>query len=44
MYRPRALIIGAVLTFVALAYLLFSRWFVKQDARGKFLRVSLRNA
>jgi hypothetical protein len=43
-YRPLALIIGAVLTFVALAYLLFSRWFVKRDAHGKFLRVSLRNA
>jgi len=43
-YRPAPLLAGAILTIIALAYLLFSRWFVKRDARGKFLRVSLRNA
>jgi hypothetical protein len=43
-YRPASLLAGAILTVIALAYLLFSRWFVKRDARGKFLRVSLRNA
>ncbi|HEV7484624.1 MAG TPA: hypothetical protein VGQ65_02995 [Thermoanaerobaculia bacterium] len=43
-YRPASLLAGAILTIIALAYLLFSRWFVKRDARGKFLRVSLRIA
>ena len=43
-YRPAPLLAGAILTIIALAYLLFSRWFVKRDARGKFLRVSLRIA
>jgi len=43
-YRPASLLAGAILTIIAIAYLLFSRWFVKRDARGKFLRVSLRNA
>jgi hypothetical protein len=43
-YRPASLLAGAILTMIALAYLLFSRWFVKRDARGKFLRVSLRIA
>jgi hypothetical protein len=43
-YRPASLLAGTILTMIALAYLLFSRWFVKRDARGKFLRVSLRIA
>jgi uncharacterized membrane protein YfhO len=44
MYRPRSLIIGAVLTLAALAYLLLSYMFVKRAARENFLRVSLRIA
>ncbi|MGA8808558.1 MAG: hypothetical protein WB973_11830 [Thermoanaerobaculia bacterium] len=43
-YRPASLLAGGILTIIAIAYLLFSRWFVKRDARGKFLRVSLRIA
>jgi hypothetical protein len=43
-YRPASLLAGAALTTIALAYLLLSRWFVKQGARENFLRVSLRIA
>jgi hypothetical protein len=43
-YRPASLLAGVILTMIAIAHLLFSRWFVKRDARGKFLRVSLRIA
>lgn len=40
-YRPRSLIIGAILTLAALARLLFSTMFVKRSGRENFLCVSL---
>jgi hypothetical protein len=43
-YRPRSLIIGAVLTLAALARMLFSTMFVKRVGRENFLRVSLKIA
>jgi uncharacterized membrane protein YfhO len=43
-YRPASLLAGAILTMIAIARLLFSRWFVKRDARENFLRDDARNA
>lgn len=43
-YRPAPLLAGAILTMIALVRLLFSRWFVKRDAREKFLREDSRIA
>ncbi|HXH37035.1 MAG TPA: hypothetical protein VNN08_00260 [Thermoanaerobaculia bacterium] len=43
-YRPSALIVGAILTLAALARLLLSRMFVKRAGRENFLRVSLKIA
>jgi len=44
MYRPFSLVIGAILTLIALARLLLSPMFVKRGARENFLRVPLKNA
>ncbi len=43
-YRPRALIAGAILTVAALGYLLLSSMFVKRAGRVNFLCVSLKIA
>jgi len=43
-YRPRALLIGALLTLAALARLLLSTMFVKRAGRENFLCVSLKIA
>lgn len=43
-YRPASLLAGAIVTMIAIVRLLFSRWFVKRDAREKFLREDARNA
>jgi uncharacterized membrane protein YfhO len=43
-YRPASLLAGAIVTMLAMVRLLFSRWFVKRDAREKFLRDDARNA
>ena len=43
-YRPASLLAGAILTMIAIARLLFSRWFVKRETRENFLRESARNA
>jgi hypothetical protein len=40
-YRPRSLVIGAILTLAALVRLLFSSMFVKRTGRENFLCVSL---
>src|SRR5207302_256520 len=43
-YRSAPLLAGVIVTIIALARLLFSRWFVKRGAREKFLREDSRNA
>jgi len=43
-YRPASLLAGAILTMIAIARLLFSRWFVKRETRENFLREDARNA
>jgi hypothetical protein len=43
-YRPASLLIGAILTMLAIVRLLFSRLFVKRGARENFLRAGSRIA
>ena len=43
-YRPVSLLAGAIVTTIAFARLLLSRWFVKRVARKKFLREGSRIA
>ncbi|HEX3578737.1 MAG TPA: hypothetical protein VHY33_09255 [Thermoanaerobaculia bacterium] len=43
-YRPASLLAGAIVTMIAIARMLFSRWFVKRDARENFLREDSRIA